>query len=370
LNQELARARAKPRPDGRIAIGFASTLLRTHTIGRLNLGLIRGLDRERFHVSVLGPEHAGDPLADEIRRNADQVVVLPRNLRAAREAIAAAELHVLYYPDIGMDPLTYFLAYARLAPLQVVSWGHPDTTGLTSIDFFISADAMEPRQSDRHYTERLARLAGPTVSIARPVRSAPFGTRASLGLPDEATLYVCPQSLFKLHPAFDPVLQRILEGDPKGRLVLIHGKDRNWADLLLARLGADAARRTIVLPILSSKDFIELLAAADVMLDPMHYSGGHTSLEALALGLPIVTWPGRFMRARHTFGFYRLMGYEDLVAGDEERYVELALSLGRDQTLRSAARRRILESNAVLFDNGRTIAGIGEFLEAALAARW
>jgi predicted O-linked N-acetylglucosamine transferase (SPINDLY family) len=269
-----------------------------------------------------------------------------------------------------MDPLTYFLAYARLAPLQVMSWGHPDTTGLDTIDYFISADAMEPRQADAHYTERLARLAGPTVCVARPALAAAAKTRAALGLPEAATLYVCPQSLFKLHPEYDPVLRRILAADPRGRLVLIHGKDRHWASLLLARLGPEAARQVIVLPMLSPSDFLALLATADVMLDPMHYSGGHTSLEALALGLPIVTWPGHFMRARHTYGFYKLMAYEEMVAADAEAYVERAVALGREPALRDAARRRILEASAVLYDNRRTVAGIGAFLEAALAARW
>ncbi len=370
LSQELAGRRATPRADGRISVGFVSTLLRTHTIGRLNLGLIRHLDRRRFHVSVIGPAHAGDELAQLIAAAADQTIALPRNLEAARRVIAGAGLHVLYYPDVGMDPLTYFLAFARLAPLQVTSWGHPDTTGLDSVDYFLSADAMEPKDAEAHYTERLARLAGPTVCIERPRLPAAAKTRAELGLPEAATLYVCPQSLFKLHPDFDPVLRRILDADRMGRLVLIHGKDRHWAELVLARLGPSAARRTIVLPMLSSSDFLSLLACADVMLDPIHYSGGHTSLEALALGLPIVTWPGRFMRARHTYGFYRLMGYEDLVAADPDHYVELALALGRDRGLRGAARRRIIAASAVLYDNRQTVAAIGDYLEAALAARW
>lgn len=370
LTLALAEPQARPRADGRIAIGFVSTLLRTHTIGRLNAGLIRHLDRRRFHVSVIGPAHGQDAIASEIASSADRAITLPRDLQAARRAIAAAGLHVVYYPDIGMDPMTYFLAYARLAPLQVASWGHPDTTGLSSIDFFLSADTMEPREADQHYTERLARLAGPTVCVSRPQAPARRKTRAELGLPEAATLYVCPQSLFKLHPEFDPVLRRILEGDPRGRLVLIHGKDRHWAELVLERLGAGVAERTIVLPMLSTADFLSLLANADVMLDPLHYSGGHTSLEALALGLPIVTWPGRFMRARHTYGFYRLMGYETLVARDPRHYVELAVALGRDRGLRDEARRSIRDSNAVLYDNQPTVGAIGDFLEAALAARW
>jgi protein O-GlcNAc transferase len=216
----------------------------------------------------------------------------------------------------------------------------------------------------------LARLPGTTVCIARPALPARAKSRAELGLPHAARLYVCPQSLFKLHPDFDPALRRILDGDRGGRLVLIHGKDPHWAELVLDRLGEAARRQTIVLPMLSPEDFLSLLAVSDVMLDPMHYSGGHTTLEALALGVPVVTWPGRFMRARHTYGFYRLIGEEALVAGDPDRYVELALALGGDRALRERTSRRIRQESARLFDDRQSVVAIGDFLEAALAARW
>ena len=121
LSDNLAvRAR---RPDGRIAIGIASTLLRTHTIGRLNRGLIESLDRRRFHVTLIAPDHGDDALAAGIAGAADRVLRLPASLAEARRAIAGLRLDLLFYPDIGMEPMTYFLAFARLAPVQVMTWG-------------------------------------------------------------------------------------------------------------------------------------------------------------------------------------------------------------------------------------------------------
>ena len=84
----------------------------------------------------------------------------------------------------------------------------------------------------------------------------------------------------------------------------------------LTRAAPDVAPRIVLLPALNRTDFVALLAASDVMLDPLHYSGGNTSLEAFSVGTPIVTWPGAFMRGRHTHGFYRLMGLDDCVARD------------------------------------------------------
>ena len=117
---------------------------------------------------------------------------------------------------------------------------------------------------------------------------------------------------------------------------------------------------------LNRTDFVALLAVSDVMLDPLHYSGGNTSLEAFAVGTPIVTWPGAFMRARHTNGFYKLMGLDDCVARDPADYVSIALRLGTDAAWRAAVSRRILAANGVLFDNADTVRAIEDFLVAAV----
>jgi len=367
LSEDLRRPSS--RPDGRIAVGIVSTLLRTHTIGRLNRGLIEHLDRRRFHVTLIAPDHGDDELARTLERAADRVLRLPPRLADARRAIADLRLDLLYYPDIGMEPMTYFLAYARLAPAQVVTWGHPDTTGLDSIGWMLSAACMEPEGAEAHYVERLARLPGPTVHVARPSVPARMKDRAALGLPD-GHLYVCPQSLFKLHPDGDPVLARIFAADPKGRLVLIHGRHPNWARQLVARfevVGIDPGR-VVVLPHLGGEDYLALLSAADVVLDPIHYSGGHSSLEAFAMGAPIVTWPGRFMRARHTAGFYGLMGIADPVARDFDHYVELAVRIAIDPDERRRLSKAIGEASSVLFDSRASIAAIEDFLESAVAS--
>ena len=100
------------------------------------------------------------------------------------------------------------------------------------------------------------------------------------------------------------------------------------------------------------------------MLDPLHYSGGNTSLEAFALGTPIVTWPGEFMRGRHTHGFYKLMDLDDCVARDHEHYVELALTLGRDRDFRRHVTRRVLDRVPALFDHEASVRAIEDVLAA------
>ena len=219
---------AAPRPDPRrpIRVGFLSAFFYRHTVGKLNLGFLRNLSRAHFAVTLLRFPGPDDAMARSLAQSADQVVTLPRNLDLARRQIADQELDVLYYADVGMDPLTYFLAFARLAPVQCVAWGHPVTTGIPTIDYFLSSTSLEPEDAAAQYTEELVRFDRINTYYYEPKIDGPVKDRAALGLDLGANLYVCTQSLFKIHPEFDPLLGRILRGDPRGRVVLIEGPCR------------------------------------------------------------------------------------------------------------------------------------------------
>ena len=343
------------RPAGaRFKIGFISRHFSNHTIGRLQRGLIQHLDRGTFEVTVLRWPQPADEIGDQIAASADRLIELPMTLEGAREAIAAEQLDVLYYTDVGMEPFTYFLSFARLAPVQCVFWGHPMTTGSPTIDYFLSGQDLEVDGGDDHYTERLVRLATPPVCYQRPALPAVPKTRSAFGLDDETHVYLCPQTLFKFHPSFDPLIKSILEHDPEGELVLIEGKHPHWQELLLARfrssIGA-AADRIRFLPRQGYDDFLSLLATADVILDPPLYGGGNSTLEAFAVGTPVVTLPGAFLRDRISYAWCGKMGVEDGVAASREDYVRLAVALGTDRGARDAYAARLAERTGGLFDD-------------------
>lgn len=353
----------------RLRVGLVSTYFYGHTIGQLNRGLVETIDRTRvelfvFYTPFMAPRPAQDPIRDTFLTASEHAISLPFDLQQAREAIAAAELDVLYYTDIGMAPFTYFLAFSRLAPAQCVTWGHPDTTGIPNLDYFVSCWAMEPAGGETHYSERLARLPGLTLFYPRPEAPNPR-SRERLGLP-AGRLYVCPQSLFKIHPDFDAALIDILRRDPDGWLILV---DQHRASLrerlqrrLLAAGAGDVAARIRYVPALPRADFLSLMQAADVMLDPFHFSGGNTSLEALSVGTPIVTWPGAFMRGRHTHGFYRLMGIEAGVAADHKAYADAAVRIAGTPSLRAELSRSIMDKSVVLFEDTGSVRSLEDWL--------
>jgi predicted O-linked N-acetylglucosamine transferase (SPINDLY family) len=183
---------------------------------------------------------------------------------------------------------------------------------------------------------------------------------------------VCPQTPQKFHPDFDPVLRRILNAEPTAHLVLTAGWDGAAMEVVRLRLVAPdpaLAARIHVLGPLPRESFIGLLRRADVLLDPPHYSGGHTTLEAFACGgAPVVTWPGRHMRARHTYGFYRLMGILDAVAADLDAYGDITLGLLRDAARRDVLRHRIAATSHRLFEDQSVVDAFEAFLWVAAHA--
>ncbi|MGE0734814.1 MAG: tetratricopeptide repeat protein [Alphaproteobacteria bacterium] len=362
---------AAPRPvraDGKHHVGFISSYFKSHTIGQLNRGLIANLDRTQFHVTVFAFDKPDGAIAQQIQSSADRVVVLPRHLARAREAIAAEALDLLHYADIGMDALTYFLAFARLAPVQSTSWGHPITTGLRNMDYFVSSALMEAEEAERDYTEKLVRFASLSVYYHRPPQPTPKPLSA-WGLADDATVYLCPQSLFKFHPDFDAALAAILRGDPKARLVLIDSKTSHWATLLTARFKhsmPDVVDRITVLPKQSYENFLGLLKSAHVVLDTWPFGGGNSTLEAFAMGQPVVTLPGPHLAGRLTLGFYRRMSISELIAQSLDDFAALAVRLGTDPEFRATMRARIIVASDRVYSDIDTVRDYERFFGDAI----
>ncbi len=348
------RAPQPIRFDGqrRLRVGFVGGIFRDCTAGRYFERWITALDPARFERFVYHTASVADDFTRRIAASSERFATLRAGALDTATRILDDRLDVLVHPEVGMSSISYLLAAMRLAPVQAAGWGHPVTTGSDTIGHFFSCDAMEPEDADSHYVERLVRLPGLGVGYAMPA-SPPPGTRAQAGLPEGRRLYVCAQSLFKVHPEMDAIFADIVARDPEAVLVLFQGSARRVTETLAARVQRALAARGVAprrqlkfLPRMESGHFRRVLALADVVLDTPRWSGGNTSIDAFAAGTPVVTLPGRFMRGRQTAGMLGLMGLEGLIARDGEDYVRIALEVARERgaELRSeiAARREAL----------------------------
>jgi protein O-GlcNAc transferase len=283
-------------------------------------------------------------------------------------------LDILIYPELGMDATTFGLAALRLAPRQYAAWGHPVTTGHATIDGFFTCEAMEPSGAEAHYTEALIRLPG--IGTSYPRQNLPAAVeREAFALPPRATLLLCPQSFFKIHPDNDDVIARILASAPSTVLVLFAERYPAITNAFMQRLtiaferhGLSARERTRVLPRVSHDDYLRINLACDLMIDTLYWSGGNTTLDAIACGLPLVTMPGPYMRGRQSAAMLRMMGLPELIAADPTQYVRVAGDLAGDGERRNAIRQTMRDRGAVIFDDPAPLAVLERFLEAAAAS--
>jgi predicted O-linked N-acetylglucosamine transferase (SPINDLY family) len=343
-----------------LRIGVVSAQLRDHSVWHaLVKGWFGRLDRERFELHAF---HLGTAADDETRfakAAAARFVEGARDTAGWIAAIAESRPDVLIYPEVGMDPMTARLAALRLARVQAASWGHPETTGLPTIDYYLSAAALEPPQAQANYREKLVLLPG--LGCHFEPRRAP--SASALDVPGDGPLLVCPGVPFKYAPRYDWVLGEIARRLGSCRMVFF---EHPGSARLRERLRAlDLERHARFLPWLSKAQFHALLARADLALDTIGFSGFNTALQAIEAGLPMVTREGRFLRGRLASGILRRLGLDELVSATEEEYVERAVALARDAGARERLRAAMAARRDSLYRDPAPLRALEEFLYGA-----
>lgn len=361
---ELTRRLDRPR-SGRIRVGFMSHFFRHHSIAKTHGTWLTGLDRATFEVFAVHTGLERDAATDRLAAAVEHFFHRPRVDDDLFAFVRHLGLDALIYPDIGMEPAYQVLAALRLAPVQCDGLGHPVTSGFDTIDVALSSQAMEPPASAAHYTEQLVTLAHLGFCYRRPEIAG--GAEFDRG--GAALVYVCPQNLSKLLPAQDELFARIATELPDSVFWFLDNDSSAVSRQFQARLaraferaGANSENRIRMLPRLDQQAFYAMYRAADIYLDSHAWSGCNTTFEALACGLPVVTWPSRMMRGRHSAAILRQAGLDSFVADSADAYVELAVHLGRDRSFRDDATRLVGANSCKVFDDPAPIDSLAEFL--------
>jgi protein O-GlcNAc transferase len=374
-----AGAALAPLRARKLRVGIAAAHVRDHSVWNANTqGWVRHFDRDRIELTVFQLERASDDETARARRDATHFVDGPVTLAGWAQAIVDAELDVLVYPEIGMHPLTTRLAARRLAPVQAAAWGQPLTTGLPTLDLFISSQALEPPAGPAHYSERLVALPnlGVCVQALKPLAVAPG--LAVPGLAATEPLLLCPGMPFKYTPAGDPTLAAIaagLQARGSGRLVFFRSRREAMSAQIerrmrraFAKAGVDYDRTVAWIPMLDRGRFFGLMQRATAMLDTIGFSGFNTALQALECDLPVVAFEGEFMRGRLASGPLRHLGLDELVATTSAEYVDIALRLVDDTPWRARMKQEIAQRRQALFDDRVPVRALEEALFAAARA--
>ena len=359
-----------PSNKERIRVGIVSSHFYEHSVwGAIVKGWVQNLNKDLFEIHLFYVSGYSDQetlLAQSIATSFTQNL---SSLEDWSQAIIEKQVDVLIYPEIGMDPLTCKLANLRLAPVQVASWGHPETTGLPTIDYFISAKDFEPANANDHYSEQLVSL--PNLGCHYSARSVIPVTPdlSSLGINPASPILICPGTPFKYAPEHDQVLTSIAQKLPTCQFIFFESPEQPLSLAFKERLSKAFELENLNLsdfahfiPWQKTEAFYGLMQKADVFLDTIGFSGFNTAIQAIECGLPIVTREGLFMRGRLASGILRRMGMTELIANNEDDYVNLAVRLVQDQDYRKLIKEKIIASRSILFDDLEPIRALEEFL--------
>jgi len=348
--------------NSKIKLAFVSEFLTSHTIGKLFKGIILNLDKSKFDIILFHTHKTkkGTIYDDFIKAEKNNLIknyTLPKNFEEKVDLVKNKNIDILFYPEIGMSLELYFLSYVKLAKKQITSWGHPETTGNESIDYFLTSKLLESPNSEKNFSEKLLYTNDLPMYYYSPVVKDILSENEI----SKNNIYSCPQTLFKIHPEFDEALGRILNKDKKGVLYFIKDVDKTYYKKLLERFKKNKhldLNRIKFIDGLTWEGYINHCGKASVLLDPFYFGAGNSFHESMYYGTPTVTKPTKYTKSRLVLGAYKQMGLENPpIVNTMEDYVDLAVKLANDNKLldikkhySKKAKEKLYESKSIIND--------------------
>ena len=321
---------SKKKIQEKIKIGVISEFFTDHTIGKLYKDIIFSLDKNKFEVLIFHSQKTNPgEIFNEFKKKEEEGILknklLPIKLLEKINVIKNFELDIIFYPDIGLSVEFYYLALMRLARYQITTFGHPETTGSKSIDYYLISKNCVNKNTQKHYSEKLLLMNYLPMVYPKPIVKKKL-SKSDL---ERKNIYSCPQTLFKIHPDFDQIIFDIIEMDKKAIVYLIKDRNKVWYKKLINRLSNNNKydpTKIIFLDPLYYEDYLLHIGKASVLLDPIYYGAGNSFFESMLFGTPTITLPTDHIKSRLVLGAYKQMEIENPpIAKNIKNYVDLAV---------------------------------------------
>ncbi|MBF0383429.1 MAG: tetratricopeptide repeat protein [Magnetococcales bacterium] len=322
-----------PDPDRPLRVGFLSGDLRRHPVGYFIAPLLPHLDRSTIETFCFFDSKNNDDMTGHIRAGADNWFnVIGMDHQTTADLIREQNIDILFdlAGHAGTDRLITFIK--KPAPIQISWAGYVGTTGLSEMDYIV-ADRFHIRDEEaKYYVETPLRLSDCNFVVRPPDNSPNVGP-----LPAINNGYVTFGSFSiptKINPFIVNIWAKIMSQVQNSRLMLKYRAVDDEATIdRLERLfydeGIDPSRIDF-LGTTSHVDHLDHYNQIDIALDPLPYSGGMTTSEALWMGTPVITCPGETFGGRHAQSMLNCIGLTETIARDFDQYVQVAVDLAED----------------------------------------
>lgn len=243
------------------------------------------------------------------------------------------DFQLAYFTDAGMSQESMYLANTRLAPIQILSTGHPVSTADSEIDYFISGGEVEiPEKAENNYHEQLVLLPGLSVHPVKPDYTPKHNQNKSK--PNEVIIN-CPWMHMKINYPILTTLKKMLEKSARKLIFQFfpgNGMPRNSAlmatmqDIAMV-LGIEYSYTHADLPY---ERYMQTQETGKFTLHSYPFGGGTTAVDALIIGKPLVVWEGNREYNRYSASLLRRLGLHDLIAKSEEEFINISVRLAND----------------------------------------
>jgi len=370
--QSACFTHARASTTGRIRLGYLSADFRDHPVAWAIAEIIERHDRTHFDVLAYsyGPDD-GSALRRRLEGGFDRFI----DLRAAGNEEAARQIHA-----DGVDVLIDLTGYTRLsrprilalrpAPIQVNYLGFLGTMGAGFMDYIIVDPFIVPSAESQAFAEKIVHLTGgwwPAEIVWEITGEAP--TRTGYGLPEDAFVFCCFNTSYKIAPPVFDVWMRLLRATPRSVLWLAAAgeviQDNLWRE---ASQRGVSPERLVFAPREPMAGYLARHQRADLFLDTLPYNGVGTTYHALVAGLPVLTCAGETFAGRTAGSMLLAAGLPELITVSLEEYERLAIRLTQEAGLLADMRRTLASArwSAPLFDAERAV----RELETAYARIW
>jgi predicted O-linked N-acetylglucosamine transferase (SPINDLY family) len=294
----------------------------------------------------------------------DKVVELPNILENSKDfmkTVADLELDVLVYCDIGMATESVIMAHARLAPVQINTWGHSITSGISTLDYYISSKLYEVDDLDvaqTHYSEKLIALDSLCTSYFKIMFNIKgFKTRKEIGLPENKHILFCMQNSFKINIPFITSLYDNVYSKRQDYILLMLDMNlsKDHHDFIKNKYGEGFYSTLMFIPKCQTEKFHNYLYLSDLSLDTYPFCGCNTSLEAFMYGKIVITRPSEYLAGRFTYGFYKKMNILDPVVYNYDDYFKKVNYYMDNKQAKLELEERIINNRECLYGDKDSI---------------
>lgn len=351
----------KNKKNKKIKIGFISnSVTKTHSVSKDRIGVIEYLNNSKdFTVRIITYGKDNEKYYNSFcKNNKDIMIVLDGSINDIPERILEQKFDILVYPEIGLDQMIRYIAHLRLAPIQITTWGNSETSGIDTIDYYISSKYFESPENQSHYTEKLILLDSLGTyyldnSSSVPYKSAVCGNlKDHLKIPNGATIYGCVQLYHKFQSDTIECINQILEKDQNGYIIFFDNCDdfsESFRQYIFQFIGNDKSDRVRFVGKTDNESFFTYIDICDITLDVITFGGCNTSFDCFGRNKIVITHKTDMLSSSFTTGFYKKMGITEFICNSYQEYIDKAVFYANNKDERTKYEQLIKDKRSLIF---------------------